>query len=85
MAESSRGQHFGCSGGTGAEIGVFGMLSSTLLGIQLMMSISSTSNDNNNNNNNDNVGKEYICIVIRTDRTRRGRETFSPYQISADQ
>jgi hypothetical protein len=59
MAESSRGQHFGCSGGTGAEIGVFGMLSSTLLGIQLMISISSTSNDNNNNNNNDNVGKEH--------------------------
>ena len=58
MAESSRGQHFGCSGGTGAEIGVFGMLSSILLGIQLTISISSTSNDNNNNNNNDNVGKE---------------------------
>jgi len=54
MAESSRGQHFGCSGGTGAEIGVFGMLSSILLGIQLTISISSTSNDNNNNNNNDN-------------------------------
>ena len=59
MAESSRGQHFGCMGGTGAGIGVFGMLSSTLLGIQLMISISNTDNSNNNNNDNNNVGKEY--------------------------
>ena len=56
MAETSRGQHFGCTGETGAEIGVFGMLSSTLLGIHLMVSIISASNENNNNNNNNNVG-----------------------------
>ena len=28
----SRGQHFGCTGQSGAEIGVFGMMSSILLG-----------------------------------------------------
>ena len=85
MAESSRGQHFGCSGGTGAEIGVFGMLSSILLGIQLTISISSTSNDNNNNNNNDNVSRQRTLIPIRVDRIRRGWGIFNPSQISVDE
>ena len=30
--DSARGQHFGCTGQSGAEIGVFGMMSSVLLG-----------------------------------------------------
>ena len=59
MEGTSRGQHFGCTGQGEAEMGVFGMLSSTLLGIHLMVSIISASNDNNNNNNNNNVSKNY--------------------------
>ena len=48
--ETFRGQHFGCTGKTGSEIGVFGMMSSILLSIHMMVNIINASNNNNNNN-----------------------------------
>ena len=47
-------RNLGCRGEDDAAISVFGMLSSVILGVQLIMNIIISSNNNNNNNNNDN-------------------------------
>ena len=44
----------GCQGEDDAAISVFGLLSSVLLSMQLIMNIINSNNNNNNNNNNDN-------------------------------
>ena len=43
-----------CGSQGGAEIGIFGMLSSSILTMQLIINIINSSNDNNNNNNDRN-------------------------------
>ena len=49
-----RADRFCGSKGGGAEIGVFGMLSSSILTMQLIINIINSSNGNNNNNNDRN-------------------------------
>ena len=53
MAEARADRFCGGQGG-GAEIGIFGMLSSTILTMQLIINIINSSNANNNNNNDNN-------------------------------
>ena len=57
MAEKmneERGNHFGCTGEGQASVGVFGMMSSIVLAVQLIINIINSSNNNNNNNNDRN-------------------------------
>ena len=53
--ETGRADRFCGSGGSnGADIGVFGMMSSIILTVQLLINIINSSNNNINNNNNNN-------------------------------
>ena len=52
--EIGRADRFCGSAGNGADIGVFGMMSSILLTAQLIINIINSSNNNNNNNNDRN-------------------------------
>ena len=52
--ETGRADRFCGSAGNGADIGVFGMMSSIILTAQLIINIINSSNNNNNNNNDRN-------------------------------
>ena len=51
---TERADRFCGSEGSGADIGVFGMMSSIILTAQLIINIINSSNNNNNNNNDRN-------------------------------
>ena len=53
MESEGRADRF-CGSQGGAEIGIFGMLSSSILTMQLIINIINSSNNNNNNNNDRN-------------------------------
>merc|ERR1711892_1250650 len=67
MGSSGRGNHFGCASEGSASTGVFGMMSSTVLAIQLLINIinaSNSNNNNNNNNNNDNNLNDNMMVMV---------------------
>jgi len=52
--ETGRADRFCGSEGSGADIGIFGMMSSIILTAQLIINVINSSNNNNNNNNDRN-------------------------------
>ena len=78
MAEEGRADRF-CGGQGGAEIGIFGMLSSSILTMQLIINIINSGNSNNNNNNdrnnnnNNNNLNDNSMVMITTMNTNSRR------------
>ena len=81
---SGRGDSFCGSAGNGADIGVFGMMSSVILSVQLIINIINSSNNNNNNNNNNNdnnnnnLNDNSMVMVMAMNMNNNGGRAFSP-------
>ena len=85
IMESGRADRFCGTAGSGADLGVFGMMSSIILTAQLIINIINSSNNNNNNNNdrnnnnnnnnlNDNSMVMVMAMNMNTNAGRRRRE-----------
>ena len=83
---SGRADRFCGSEGSGADIGVFGMMSSVILTAQLVINIINSSNNNNNNNNdrnnnnnNNNLNDNSMVMVntINMNMNQAGGRQFS--------
>ena len=80
-------RNLGCKGEDDAAMSVFGILSSVILGVQMIMNIVISSNNNNNNNNNDNNNNNnnnmndnsmIMTMVTNTNMNSKRRRRGSP-------